>query len=146
MCKTILFHSIANSAASSTWNESSLLPWLNQCLQKLFHCILTENCPQFITPANNLLAGKLSPDVKHKLADVMCNLTGNTHQLLLGIDIDDLSQCLRVKLGGISRVNLQSTSITAFQNLPEVFGFLTILFYRNIKDSKSQLLQFCTCL
>jgi hypothetical protein len=109
MCKNILFHCIAESENNSTWNERSLLTWLSKCLQSLLNCILTDHCPHFMIPRNNLLAGKLSADVKRQLVDVMCSLTENIGQSLLSIQIDDLGNRLYVKSGGISHVHLQTS-------------------------------------
>jgi hypothetical protein len=106
MCKNILFQCIADSRASSEWNEGSLVTRVNQCVQALLNCILTEHCPHFIIPQNNLLAGKLSIGVRHQLTDVMCKLTENIEQSLLAIQVEDLGNRLTVKSGGISGVYL----------------------------------------
>jgi hypothetical protein len=52
-----------------------------------------------VIPGNNLLAGKLSAEVKVQLADVMSTLTANIEQSLLSIQIDDLGKRLHVKSG-----------------------------------------------
>jgi hypothetical protein len=87
---------------------------LNQCLQSLLNCILTEHCPHFIIPQNNLLAGKLSAEVKHQLTEITCKLTENIEQSLLAIQIDDLGNRLVVKSGGISEVHFMSEYDNAF--------------------------------
>jgi predicted nucleotidyltransferase len=115
MCKTVLFHCVADSRFSQ-WNNSQLLPCLYHCLQRLFHCILSENCPHFIIPGNNLLAGKLSFQTKQQLVEIMKWLTTNIEQSLLAISLDGVGPRLHVKSGGLyAGVLLSSEYIARFK-------------------------------
>ncbi|XP_053384357.1 uncharacterized protein LOC123563065 [Mercenaria mercenaria] len=97
MCKTILLHCIENTH-SNAWQENNLFTCLSCCLHVLYKCLQQENCPHFITPRNNLMAGQFSPEVKALLIERMFHLIQSEGQALLEVQIDDLGQRLQIKL------------------------------------------------
>ncbi|XP_060561380.1 uncharacterized protein LOC132721142 [Ruditapes philippinarum] len=99
MCKTVLFHCIANTH-SSIWRENNLLSCLSQCFYLLYNNIISENCPHFIIPGNNLMRGKISSENKPYLREEVNKIVSNEGEALLkvlGIKYDDLGSRLRLK-------------------------------------------------
>ncbi|XP_053374808.1 uncharacterized protein LOC128547108 [Mercenaria mercenaria] len=104
MCKTVLFHCIA-SKPSCVWKECNILNCLNYCLFTLNNCLLNEHCPHFIVHENNLMAGKLSAEVKQQLLERMSTLVSSDGISLFGIQIDNLGERLQIKLNMINEVH-----------------------------------------
>jgi hypothetical protein len=79
-------------------------------LQALRGCISRENCPHFIIPGNNLLAGKLTDvHVKQQLEEILGKLIGNIENTLLNISVDQLGNRLQLKIGRKPFLPLQSS-------------------------------------
>ncbi|XP_053391175.1 uncharacterized protein LOC128554000 [Mercenaria mercenaria] len=97
MCKTVLFHCIQNTR-SNHWRQSNLLPCLICCLTVLQNFVTQENCPHFITPENNLMAGRISPHNKHKILEILQNILQGGDCALQEIPTDDLGMRLQVKM------------------------------------------------
>ncbi|XP_045181449.2 uncharacterized protein LOC123540457 [Mercenaria mercenaria] len=100
MCKTVLLYCVENTQ-SNVWVEHNLLACLNHCLLELHTCITQENCPHFITPENNLLAGKLSPQIRCRLLEILQKIIQSEGAALLEISIDDLGMRLEEKMNTI---------------------------------------------
>ncbi|XP_060589856.1 uncharacterized protein LOC132745038 [Ruditapes philippinarum] len=96
MCKTILFHCIANSHFN-IWRENNLLSCLLLCLNLLYNNIINENCPHFIISENNLMRGKISSVVKPYILEILNNIINSAGVALLGIKCDDLGSRLHLK-------------------------------------------------
>ncbi|XP_053382184.1 uncharacterized protein LOC128549493 [Mercenaria mercenaria] len=103
MCKTVLLHCIENTHVNA-WQESNLFTCLSCCLHVLYNCLQQENCPHFIIPENNLMAGQFSPEVKALLLERMFHLIQSEGQALLGIQIDELGQRLQIKLNRLYQI------------------------------------------
>ncbi|XP_045169933.2 uncharacterized protein LOC123532538 [Mercenaria mercenaria] len=97
MCKNVLFYQIEN-INSNEWQEHKLLNRLMCCLVALRNCVIKENCPHFIIPENNLMAGKISPQNKPKLLAVLQFVIQSDALALLEIPIDDLGTRFLVKM------------------------------------------------
>ncbi|XP_045191682.2 uncharacterized protein LOC123548454 [Mercenaria mercenaria] len=104
MCKTVLFHCIASKPAS-VWKECNILNCLNFCIFTLNNCILNERCPHFIVRENNLMAEKISAEVKQQLLERVSNFIPCDGISLFGIQIDDLGERLQIKLNMINEVH-----------------------------------------
>ncbi|XP_045157383.2 uncharacterized protein LOC123523790 [Mercenaria mercenaria] len=84
MCKTVLFHCIANTH-SNIWRENNLLVCLSLCLYILYNSILNDNCPHFITPGNNLMRGHISRGSKPYILKILQSVIRSEGTLLMGI-------------------------------------------------------------
>ncbi|XP_045195102.2 uncharacterized protein LOC123550783 [Mercenaria mercenaria] len=101
MCKTVLLHCIANTHAN-TWREHNLLSCLTFCLSSLYYCVLNENCPHFIIPENNLMAGKLSAESKSFIVRVLLELVNSNGRAMLQIHCDRLGFILQNKFSVVT--------------------------------------------
>ncbi|XP_045160626.2 uncharacterized protein LOC123525558 [Mercenaria mercenaria] len=99
ICKTSMFHCKPNTHYNF-WKENNLLFCLTLCLIALYNCILYENCPYFIINENNLMAGRISPETKQQLLEIMHFLINSMGTALLGIEYDELGVRLECKLTG----------------------------------------------
>ncbi|XP_053402561.1 uncharacterized protein LOC123548764 [Mercenaria mercenaria] len=97
MCKTVLFHCIQNTR-SNNWVKSNLLPCLMCCLTVLQNFVRKENCPHFVIPKNNLMAGRISPHNKVRVFEILQKIIQSKGQSLLEIPMDDLGKRLKVKV------------------------------------------------
>ncbi|XP_053402057.1 uncharacterized protein LOC123548735 isoform X1 [Mercenaria mercenaria] len=97
MCKTVLFHCIQNTH-SNNWVKSNLLACLMCCLSVLQNFVRKENCPHFVIPENNLMAGRISRHNKHKIVEILENILQGEGRALLEIPTDDLGMRLQVKM------------------------------------------------
>ncbi|XP_060568769.1 uncharacterized protein LOC132727350 [Ruditapes philippinarum] len=61
MCKTVLLHCIQNTGRNF-WKKNNLFTCLTYCLLELQSYIKNENCPHFIIPENNLMAGQFTAE------------------------------------------------------------------------------------
>ncbi|XP_045192167.2 uncharacterized protein LOC123548726 [Mercenaria mercenaria] len=97
MCKTVLFHCIQNTH-SNNWVKSNLLACLMCCLTVLQNFVRKENCPHFVIPENNLMAGRISPHNKHEIVEILKNILQGEGRALLEILTDNLGRRLQVKM------------------------------------------------
>ncbi|XP_053375465.1 uncharacterized protein LOC123534068 [Mercenaria mercenaria] len=97
MCKTVLFHCIHTSHLNQ-WQEHNLLACLKCCLVSLQDCVKQINCPHFIIPENNLMAGKISYPVQQQLLAVLEPIIQCEVWALMDIPIDDLGMRLQEKM------------------------------------------------
>ncbi|XP_053401564.1 uncharacterized protein LOC128557677 [Mercenaria mercenaria] len=97
MCKTVLFHCIQNTH-SNKWVQSNLLACLMCCLTVLQNFLRQENCPHFVIPENNLMAGRISPHNKVRVFEVLQKITQSKGRSLLEIPMDDLGMRLQLKM------------------------------------------------
>ncbi|XP_060603404.1 uncharacterized protein LOC132756363 [Ruditapes philippinarum] len=101
MCKTVLFHCIENTQ-SIIWQEKNLIVCLSLCIHDLYTNILNENCPHFFIPGNNLMRGKITPEVKPFILEILQRIINSNVVALLGIKCDDLGTRLQLKFNNIS--------------------------------------------
>ncbi|XP_053376828.1 uncharacterized protein LOC128547731 [Mercenaria mercenaria] len=142
MCKTVLLHCIENTH-SKAWQENNLFTCLSCCLHVLCNCLQQENCPHFITPGNNLMAGQFSREVREMLLDSMFHITQTVGQALLGVHIDELGQRLQIKLnmlyqiaGNTKKENCLSISGALLQNTARaITSCSSIMLSKTIQNS-----------
>ncbi|XP_045204240.2 uncharacterized protein LOC123557081 [Mercenaria mercenaria] len=96
MCKTVLFHCIANT--SDIWRENNLLVCLSICLFVLYNSILNENCSHFLIPRNNLMRGHISLEYKPYILEILLYIINSEGRVLLEIECDGLCARLWLKL------------------------------------------------
>ncbi|XP_045181416.2 uncharacterized protein LOC123540445 [Mercenaria mercenaria] len=133
MCKTVLLHCIENTE-TNTWQEHNLLMCLTYCLLELSSCVRSDHsdCPHFIIPENNLMAGQFSAEVKHLLLERISGLIQSDVNALLSVHIDNLGLRLQIKL------NIVPHYVT--YNLPspaEICELVSAEFYINLAISTS---------
>ncbi|XP_053402784.1 uncharacterized protein LOC123550131 [Mercenaria mercenaria] len=97
ICKTVLFHCIA-SKPYNIWKECNILNCLSLCILTLNQCILCGTCPHFIDHENNLMAGKVSAEVKQQLLERTSNLIPCDGISLFGIRFDYLGEKLQLNV------------------------------------------------
>ncbi|XP_045205110.2 uncharacterized protein LOC123557605 [Mercenaria mercenaria] len=97
MCKTVLFHCIQNTH-SNKWQQPNLLKCLMCCLRKLQNFVRLRNCPHFIIPENNLMAGRISLCNEHKILENLQKIIQSEGHALLEIPIDHLGTRLQAKM------------------------------------------------
>ncbi|XP_060579311.1 uncharacterized protein LOC132736224 [Ruditapes philippinarum] len=100
MCKTVLFHCIEGTQ-SIIWQENNLIVCLSLCIHDLYTNIFNENCPHFFIPENNLMRGKITPEVKPFILDILQRFINSNGVALLGIKCDDLGSRLQLKFNNI---------------------------------------------
>ncbi|XP_053385068.1 uncharacterized protein LOC123537349 [Mercenaria mercenaria] len=100
MCKTVLFQLIANTH-SDFWRETNLLVCLSSCLFVLYNSVLNENCPHFIIPGNDLMAGHIAHESKPHVLEILQFIIYSEGTSLLGIKCDGLGSRLQLKLNNI---------------------------------------------
>ncbi|XP_053395420.1 uncharacterized protein LOC128555814 [Mercenaria mercenaria] len=103
MCKTVLFHCIANTY-SYVWRENNLLVCLSLCLLALYNSILNENCPHFIIPGNNLMRGHIPHKYKPHILEILHQIINSRGTSLLGIKCDDLGERIQLKISHLPSV------------------------------------------
>ncbi|XP_045191405.2 uncharacterized protein LOC123548308 [Mercenaria mercenaria] len=112
MCKTVLFHCIANTH-SNVWRENNLLVCLTLCLFVLYNSILNENCPHFIIPGNNLMRGHISHAYKPYILEILKYIINSEGRALLEIECDDLGARIQLKLSNLhSEFEIKSSDIS----------------------------------
>ncbi|XP_045171977.2 uncharacterized protein LOC123534011 [Mercenaria mercenaria] len=97
MCKTVLFHCI-HTTHLNQWQEHNLLACLKYCLLSLQDCVRQLNCPHFIIPENNLMAGRISYPVQQQLLAILKSIIQCEIWALIDIPIDDLGMRLQQKM------------------------------------------------
>ncbi|XP_045179230.2 uncharacterized protein LOC123538887 [Mercenaria mercenaria] len=112
MCKTVVLQLTANTQ-SSFWRENNLLVCLSSCLLVLNNYILNENCPHFIIPGNNLMAGHISSESKPHILEILQYIINSKGTALLEIECDDLGERLQLKLNNLCVVKV-SGSVSAY--------------------------------
>ncbi|XP_045156710.2 uncharacterized protein LOC123523127 [Mercenaria mercenaria] len=125
MCKTVLFHCIANKY-SDIWRENNLIICLSLQLLVLHNFILHENCPHFLLPDNNLMRAKISTEIKPSILDILQYVINSEGTALLGIKCDDLGSRLQLKFNNlrslktgniISAILLKTTAQSVFVSI-----------------------------
>ncbi|XP_053405224.1 uncharacterized protein LOC123523185 isoform X1 [Mercenaria mercenaria] len=101
MCKTVMFKLIANTH-SNFWRENNLLVCLSFCLFALYNSVLNENCPHFIIPGNNLMAGHIAQESKPHILEILQYIINSEGTALLRIECDALGARLQLKLNNLS--------------------------------------------
>ncbi|XP_045194229.2 uncharacterized protein LOC123549857 [Mercenaria mercenaria] len=109
MCKTVLLHCI-QSTHSNNWRPPNLLACLTCCLTVLEKFVRQINCPHFIIPENNLMAGRISPYNKHKILEILRNIIRSEGSVLLEIPIDNIGTRLQVKMNMFGAFQYYRTS------------------------------------
>ncbi|XP_060556693.1 uncharacterized protein LOC132717274 [Ruditapes philippinarum] len=117
MCKTVLFHCIANTHPN-IWREYNLLSCLSLCFYLLYNNIINENCPHFIIPGNNLMRGKISSEIKPYILEILKNIINSEGVTLLGIKCDNLGSRLQLKF--YNRCPIKSSHIISGQLLQNI--------------------------
>ncbi|XP_053388982.1 uncharacterized protein LOC128552013 [Mercenaria mercenaria] len=97
MCKTGLFHCIANTY-SNVWRENNLLVCLSLYLFVLNSSIFNEYCPHFIIPGNNLMRGHISHESKGYILEVLQYVINSEGRALLEMECDHLGARIQLKL------------------------------------------------
>ncbi|XP_053395868.1 uncharacterized protein LOC123523798 [Mercenaria mercenaria] len=146
MCKTVLFHCIANTY-SHVWRENNLLVCLSLCLSVLYNNILHENCPHFIIPGNNLMRGHIPHESKPYILEILQYIIKSEGRAILEIECDCLFDRLHLKLSDflsfkindiISGHLLLTTALEVDKNLLE---YLLLTRNRSYKEAIQQLLR-----
>ncbi|XP_053399451.1 uncharacterized protein LOC123556228 [Mercenaria mercenaria] len=96
MCKTVLFHCIANTH-SNVWRDNNLLVCLSLCLFVLYSSILNEYCPHFIIPGNNLMRGHIPHESKPYILEILLYIINSEGRALLEIECDALGARIWLK-------------------------------------------------
>ncbi|XP_045202755.2 uncharacterized protein LOC123556227 [Mercenaria mercenaria] len=98
ICKTVLIHCIESTQANF-WQDDNLLSSLNFCLKFLYNCVSFDHCPHFIIHVNNLMAGRIPPDIKPQILEGIRHIILSNGRALLEIEIDQLGRRLSGQLG-----------------------------------------------
>ncbi|XP_053377811.1 uncharacterized protein LOC128547933 [Mercenaria mercenaria] len=101
MCKTVMFHCIANTH-TVIWRENNILGCLSLCLFVLHNCILNENCPHFIIRGNNLMRGNIPHIYKPYILQKLHDIVTDKCIALFGIECDSLGLRLQRKMNNLS--------------------------------------------
>ncbi|XP_060598292.1 uncharacterized protein LOC132752037 [Ruditapes philippinarum] len=96
ICKTAVFHGIQNTDRS-IWRRNNLFTCLTYCLLELLRYVQNENCPHFMIPENNLMAGQLTPVDKRYLLRKISDIIQSDGRCLFQISIDSIGDRLWVK-------------------------------------------------
>ncbi|XP_045192237.2 uncharacterized protein LOC123548766 [Mercenaria mercenaria] len=127
MCKTVLFHCIQNTN-SNNWVQSNLLPCLMCCLTVLQNFVRQENCPHFVIPENNLMAGRISPHNKVRVFEILQKIIQSKGRALLEIPFDDLGTRLQLKINMGEAFQYHGTPAQMFAEIS------SLLLYNIISD------------
>ncbi|XP_060608495.1 uncharacterized protein LOC132760525 [Ruditapes philippinarum] len=143
ICKTVLFHCIKHTP-SVLWKESKLLNCLTLCLSSLQYCVLIGHCPHFIIHDNNLLFGRISPQLRTIFIEITGLISMSCGYALTAILCENLGVRLKKKLnktklplqverGRIKRIG------TLLQNTGKVIHnfYELILYDANYKDDEA---------
>ncbi|XP_060568761.1 uncharacterized protein LOC132727341 [Ruditapes philippinarum] len=96
MCKTVVLHCIQNTDRN-IWKKNNLFTCFTYCLLELQSYIENENCPHFINPENNLMAGQFTTEGKLDMLRKIRGIIQSDGRCLLRISIDDIGNRLQVK-------------------------------------------------
>ena len=116
MCKNVLLMCIQDTQ-SNVWQEHNLFECLNSCLLKLQSCVMNNNCPHFIIPGNNLMAGKISPSNKRKILEVLQIIIQSDGGFLYDIPTDSLGARLFVNMNSLRGYVLQICPQLEYMNI-----------------------------
>ncbi|KAL4218494.1 hypothetical protein ACF0H5_023228 [Mactra antiquata] len=97
MCKTVLLHCVENTMVDF-WQERNLIKCFDKMLCVLYNFIAHVQCPHFIIPENNLMAGKISPLQQQRLLEVLARIIKSEGRMLLEIQVDNIGERIRQKL------------------------------------------------
>ncbi|KAL4227243.1 hypothetical protein ACF0H5_012688 [Mactra antiquata] len=96
MCKTVLLHCVENTVVDF-WQERNLITCFDKMLCVLYNFIAHVQCPHFIIPENNLMAGKISPLQQQRLLELLARIIRSEGRMLLDIQIDNIGERIRQK-------------------------------------------------
>ncbi|KAL4218492.1 hypothetical protein ACF0H5_023226 [Mactra antiquata] len=96
MCKTVLLHCVENTMVDF-WQERNLIKCFDKMLCVLYNFIAHVQCPHFIIPENNLMAGKISPLQQQRLLEVLARIIKSKGRMLLEIQVDNIGERIRQK-------------------------------------------------
>ncbi|XP_060552143.1 uncharacterized protein LOC132713518 [Ruditapes philippinarum] len=120
MCKTVVLNCIQNTDRNF-WKKNNLFTCLTYCLLELQSYIRNENCPHFIIPENNLMAGHFTTEGKLVISRKISDIIQSDGRCLLRIRIDDIGNRLHFKFHtdraiphGMLTHRLINESITVF--------------------------------
>ncbi|XP_045158769.2 uncharacterized protein LOC123524553 [Mercenaria mercenaria] len=145
MCKNVLFHCV-HTTHLNRWQEHNLLACLKFCLVSLQNCVRQVNCPHFIIPENNLMAGRISFPVQQQLLTILETIIQDEVRALMDIPVDDLGMRFQRKMNMLavypcgcyyhSSADRSSKALTIliyqfFQMVRKVFYYIIIKLVRN---------------
>jgi hypothetical protein len=158
MCKTVVLHCIQNTDRF-IWKKNNIFTCLTYCLLELQSYIQNENCPHFIIPENNLMAGQFTAEEKLDILRKISDIIQSDGRCLLRISIDDIGNRLQVKFHtdrviphGMLTPCLINENITSllFMNLAQTISScnLRILYFLqekqlNLKQCILKLAKYC---
>ncbi|XP_060568763.1 uncharacterized protein LOC132727343 [Ruditapes philippinarum] len=158
MCKTVVLHCIQNTDRF-IWKNNNIFTCFTYCLLVLQSYIQNENCPHFIIPENNLMAGQFTTEEKHGILRKISDIIQSDGRCLLRISIDDIGNRLQVKFHtdrvvphGMLTPCLINENITSllFMNLAQTISScnLRILYFLqekqlNLKQCILKLAKYC---
>ncbi|KAL4218486.1 hypothetical protein ACF0H5_023220 [Mactra antiquata] len=96
MCKTVLLHCVENTMVEF-WLERNLIECFDKMLCVLYNFIAHVQCPHFIIPENNLMAGKISPLQQRRFLEILARIIRSEGRILLEIQIDSIGERIRQK-------------------------------------------------
>ncbi|XP_045157520.2 uncharacterized protein LOC123523848 [Mercenaria mercenaria] len=147
MCKTVLFHCIANTH-SYVWRENNLLVCLSLGLFVPYNSILNENCPHFIIPGNNLMSGHISQESKPYILEILLDVINSEGRALLEIKYDDFGARIQLKLNNLLSfktsdiISGQLLHATAGRSSTVITGCLTLITNSNYEGAIPILLKY----
>ncbi|XP_060568765.1 uncharacterized protein LOC132727347 [Ruditapes philippinarum] len=89
MCKTVLLHCIQKTD-QNIWKKNNLFTCLTYCLLELQSYIQNENCPHFIIPENNLMAGNFTAEEKLVIERGISDIIQSDGDFLFKINLDHI--------------------------------------------------------
>ncbi|KAL4227246.1 hypothetical protein ACF0H5_012691 [Mactra antiquata] len=104
MCKTVLLHCVENTMVDF-WQERNLITCFDKLLCVLYNFIAHVQCPHFVIPGNNLMAGKISPLQQQRLLEVLARIIRSEGRMLLDIQLDNIGERVRQKFSRLPVFN-----------------------------------------
>jgi hypothetical protein len=149
MCKTVVLHCIQNTDRN-IWKKNNLFTCLTYCLLELQSYIRNENCPHFIIPENNLMAGEFTAEEKLDILRKISDIIQSDGRCLLRIRIDDIGNRLKVKFHtdrvrpqGMLTPRLINENITSllFMNLVQTISSCKLRILYSLQEKQLNLKQ-----
>ncbi|XP_060608502.1 uncharacterized protein LOC132760531 [Ruditapes philippinarum] len=122
ICKTVLLHCI-EKGEENLWQDDNLINCLNTCLKFLHDCVLLEHCPHFLIPENNLMARRISPDIKPQILAIIQNILRSDGKALEDIEIDHLGMRITGRI-----VHIHCKLLSPLKYKPDISGHLLYTF------------------